>query len=169
MKSVAQKNSLFMAYRLVDMQRICVSNVSLLKDRNIYISLYLQALGRMAIFNFTGFPNAQLHEPIGSMKLKTSSDWFGGIRATKSSHRMVNSPSLSYLNPASEILVGNFIWWNLQRAGESQVDLWSQGRLCGLNVVSSQLKPGSSEAWTDDFSIWGYLGGLYVSWKAHEP
>lgn len=158
-----------MAYRLVDMQRICVSNISLQKDKKIYISLYLQGLGRMAIFNFTGFPNAQLHEPIGLMKLKMSSDWFGGIRATKSRHWMVNLPSLNYLNPASEILVGNFIWWNLQCAGESQVDLWSQGRLCGLTVVSSQLKPDSSEVWTDDFSIWGYLGGLYVSWRAHEP
>lgn len=53
---------------------------------------------------------------------------------------------LNYLNPASEILVGNFIWWNLQCAGEHQVDLWSQRWLCGLNVVSSQLNPDSSKA-----------------------
>lgn len=73
-----------MVYGLADMQRICVSNISLQKDRNIHISLYFQAFSRMAIFNFTGFPKAQLHEPIGPMKLKMSSDRFRGIRATKS-------------------------------------------------------------------------------------
>lgn len=91
------------------MQRICVSNISLQKGRDIHISLYLQAFSRMAIFNFTDFPKAQLHEPIGSMKLKMSSDWFEGIRATKSIHRMVNLASLNFLNPTPEILVGIFI------------------------------------------------------------
>lgn len=98
-----------MVYRLADMQRICVSNISLQKDRNMHISLYLQPFSRMAIFNFTDFPEAQLHEPNGPMKLKMSSDWFGGIRATKSIHRTVNLASLNYLNPTSEIPVGNFI------------------------------------------------------------
>lgn len=98
-----------MVYRLADMQRICVSNTPLQKYRNIDISLYLQAFSRMAIFNFTDFPKAQLHEPIGPMKLKMSSDWFVGIRATESIHRMVNLASLNYLNTTSEILVGNFV------------------------------------------------------------
>lgn len=103
------KNSLFMVYRLANMQRICVSNISLQQGRNIHISLYLQAFTRMAIFNFTHFPKAHLHEPLGSMILKMSSDWFERIRSTKKIHRMLNLASLNYLNPTSEILVGNFI------------------------------------------------------------
>lgn len=75
------------------MQRICVSNISLQKSRNIHVSLYLQAFSKMAIFNFTDFPKAQLHEPIASMKLKMSSDWFEGIRATKRIHGIVNLAS----------------------------------------------------------------------------
>lgn len=90
------KNSLFMVYRLADMQRISVSNIPLQKDGNIHISLYLQAFSRMAIFNFTDFPKAQLYEPIGPMKLEMSSDWVGGIRAAKSIPRMVNLASQNY-------------------------------------------------------------------------
>lgn len=145
-----------MVYRLADMQRIHVSNIHLQKGRNIHISLYLQAFSRMAIFNFTDFPKAQLQEPIGPMKLKMSSDWFGGIRATKSIQRTVNLASLNYLNPTSEILVGNLSWWNLQRAGKSQVDLWLQRGLCGF---CCELKPDSSGVWTGLCSICRYLVG----------
>lgn len=48
-----------------------------------HVSLHLQAFRRMTIFNFTGFPEGLLQQPIGSTKSKMRSDGFGGIRTSE--------------------------------------------------------------------------------------
>lgn len=52
-------------------------------QRDSHVSLHLQAFRRMTIFNFTGFPEGLLQQPIGSTKLKMRSDGFGGIRTSE--------------------------------------------------------------------------------------